>query len=200
MWQGEMRMHRNFETEEGRLFDAGGQRKYLHAREARRLLNAAARVEPRTRLFCELLYYTGCRISEGLALTPRLLDADSQRVVFRTLKRRARVHRAVPVPATLMHDLSALARHLDQDARLFPWCRQTAWRKIKALMGDAAIDGPQATAKGLRHQFGIHAIGSKVPESYVQRWMGHSRLRNTHIYLFATGPEERAVAERMWVE
>ena len=184
--------------DETRLFDAHGQRKYLHAVEARRLLAAAASAEEPTRLFCRLLYYTGCRISEGLALTPRLLDAEAKRVVFRTLKRRKLVYRAVPIPAHLMRDLITLSHSRTPDDRLFPWSRQTGWRHIKVLMAVAEISGPQATAKGLRHQFGIHAIGQKIPEGTLQRWMGHAKGSSTQIYTFAVGAEERELAKRMW--
>lgn len=180
------------------LFDALGQRKYLIAGEASRFLAAALQADRQSRLFAQLLYHSGCRISEALATTPRLLDAEDQRVVFRTLKRRRRVYRAVPIPARLMRELVALARDLDPDARLFPWCRQTAWRRIHAIMYAAHIEGPQATARGLRHRFGVHAIGSKVPEGTLQRWIGHARMRNTHIYTFAVGDEELALAQRMW--
>ncbi len=184
--------------DDGQLFDGDGQRKYLQAGEAKRLLAAAARADVATRLFCELLYYTGCRISEGLELTPRRLDPETGRVVFRTLKRRKLVYRAVPVPAKMMRPLMALADGRDPDAPLFPWSRQTGWRRIKALMEAAGIEGPQATAKGLRHQYGVLAIEKKVPEGTLKKWMGHARLRNTQIYTFVTGPEERALARRMW--
>jgi integrase len=183
---------------EGVLFDAEGQRKYLVPAEVRRYLAAARQADRPTALFAQLLYYTGCRLSEGLALTPRLLDADGQRVVFRTLKRRRLIHRAVPVPVRFMHALLAHARPLEPDDRLFPWCRQTGWRKISALMDAAAIAGPQATPKGLRHQFGCHAIGQKIPESAVGRWLGHANNKSTRVYTFVVGAEERALARRMW--
>jgi integrase/recombinase XerD len=187
-----------YRIDETRLFDGHGQRKYLLATEARRLLAAAARADEQTRLFCRLLYYSGCRLSEGLALTPRLLDTEALRVVFRTLKRRRLIYRAVPIPAPLMRDLVALARASAPDDRLFPWSRQTGWRHIKGLMEIAGITGPQATPKGLRHQFGVHAIGQKIPEGTLQRWMGHAKGSSTQIYTFTVGAEERALAKRMW--
>ena len=185
---------------EGQLFDLNGQRKYLTRREARALLAAARKTDRRTRLFCRLLYYTGCRISEALQITPRRLDTETGRVIFRSLKRRHTVYRGVPVPRRFIGELLAYARalELEPDAPLFPWCRQTGWRRIRALMEAAGIDGPQATPKGLRHQYGVLAIDRKVPESTLQRWMGHARRRNTHIYTFAIGAEERALADRMW--
>ncbi|MBO9712643.1 site-specific integrase [Sphingomonas sp.] len=187
-------------TDGAQLLDINGQRKYLHAREAKRLLAAAARADRETRLFCHLLYYTGCRVSEGLALTPRLLDTELARVVFRTLKRRKLVHRAVPLPAPFLRELAELAKHRALDERLFPWSRSTGWRRIKALMDAAGIDGPQATPKGLRHHFGVHAIGCKMAESSVGRWLGHAEPKSTYIYTAALGDEERALVRRMWKE
>ena len=74
---------------------------------------------------------------------------------------------------------------------------QAAADREKKLVA-AEITGPQATPRGLRHRFGVHAIGSKVPEGTLQRWIGHARLRNTHIYTFAVGADEIALARRMW--
>ncbi|MEI9927612.1 MAG: site-specific integrase [Sphingomonas sp.] len=129
---------------------------------------------------------------------PRRLDVESKRIVFRTLKRRKLIFRAVPVPAAFMRELVAFACDLRADDRLFPWCRQTGYRRICALMEAAEIKGPQASPKGLRHQFGIHAIGLKIPESAVGRWLGHASPKSTRVYTVAVGTEERALAKRMW--
>jgi len=191
-------MDDRYADDEWRLFTADGQRKYLVAAETTRLLAAADQTDPKTRLFCRLLYFTGCRISESLALTPKLLDHEAGRVVFRTLKRRKTIYRAVPAPARLMRDLAALASGLGPADRLFPWSRQTGWRRIKMLMRVAAIQGPQATPKGLRHALGIHATGLKIPEAAIGRWLGHASSKSTRIYTYAVGAEERALARRMW--
>jgi integrase len=47
--------------------------------------------------------YTGCRISEALALTARRVDIGGQTIIFESLKKRRRgIYRAVPVPETLI--------------------------------------------------------------------------------------------------
>lgn len=186
------------------LFDIYGARKYLNAAEARRFLVVARKLPPPQRLFCEVLFYTGCRISEALELIPRRLDTDDKRIIFRTLKRRKLSYRAVPVPAWLMRDLAAHARMVEladpghTDPALFPWCRVTGWRIVKDVMDRARIDGPQATARGLRHQFGVHAIEAQIPEVLLQRWMGHARARTTRIYTVLGGSDERRWAKKMW--
>ena len=180
------------------LFDREGQRKYLCGSEGRRFLAAADRADDATRLFCRLLNFTGCRLSEALELTPRRLDRESNRVAFRTLKRRKTIFRAVPVPRDLMRELTKRAWGLGPDDRMWGWCRQTAWRHVKQVMAEAGIDGPQAMPRGLRHQFGVLAAERGVPMSLTQRWMGHADLRTTAIYQQASGEEERAFMARLW--
>jgi integrase/recombinase XerD len=180
------------------LFDARGQRKYLCDSERRAFLAAASKADTRTRIFCHLLAYTGCRISEGLAVTPRHLDADGPRAIFRTLKRRKLIYRAVPIPTALFVDLLAFAKCGEPDVPLWQWCRQTAWRHIHAVMLAASINGPQATPRGLRHGFCMNAAMHNVPPNLIQRWAGHASPDTTAIYVDASGVEERAFAERMW--
>ena len=129
--------------------------------------------------------------------------------MFESLKKRRRgVFRAVPVPPALLdqldlvHGLREARRrgegHLDK--RLWPWTRTHAWRRVKAVMRAAGVgDGPHATAKGLRHGYGVHAIGCGVPLNLLSRWMGHASLEVTAVYADALGAEERAIAARMWL-
>lgn len=180
------------------LFDRSGRRKYLCEAELARFHKALRMADRPTRAFCLLIAQSGCRISEALATTPLNLDRDAKRVIFRTLKRRRTTFRAVPVPDALMRDLAGLASGLADDARLWPWSRQTGWRKIRAVMKAAEIIGPMAMPKGLRHAYGIRAAGEKVPPSLIQRWLGHADQATTAIYLDAVGSEERAFARRLW--
>jgi integrase/recombinase XerD len=180
------------------LFDATGGRKYLCAKEMPRFLAAARDADEATHLLCSLLAFTGCRISEALELTPAQIDSDTGRVVFRTLKRRKTVFRAVPLPAELMRALLHHAESCADGARLWNWSRQTAWRHVKAVMESAKIKGPQATPKGLRHGFGVANAEENVPMATTQKWLGHAELETTAIYQQAVGKEESAFARRLW--
>ena len=180
------------------LFDGTGRRKYLCDAELSRFHAALTKADPATRAFCQLIALTGCRISEALATTPKHLDHDAKRVIFRTLKRRRTVFRAVPIPDALMRELTAVASGLGEEDRLWPWARQTGWRKIRAVMERAEISGPMAMPKGLRHAYGIRAAGENVPPSLIQRWLGHADPDTTAIYINAVGKEERKFARRVW--
>jgi integrase/recombinase XerD len=187
----------------GSLYTAAGQRKYLTAAERSRFLEAAlACPRPDLRTLCLTLAYTGCRISETLSLTVASIERDGGFIAIRSLKKRGRVViREVPVPAELLDAIAEAHGIADRDpgARLWKLSRSRAWQLVKAVMKQARIaPGIHATPKGLRHGFGLHAIRSGVPINLVKRWLGHSRLETTEIYLQAVGAEEREIAARMW--
>jgi integrase/recombinase XerD len=188
------------------LFGRYGNRKYLNAAERRRFIEAAQRARPRVRQFCLTLGYTGGRISEVLALTPASFDIESGVASFCTLKRRKRgMIRQVPLPPHLIDELENVfdLRAAQRDPslanqRIWRFSRTTAWRYVKAVMAAAWITGTPAMPKGLRHGFCVKAIQSGIPLHLVQRWLGHASLRTTGIYADVIGPDERALAARMW--
>jgi len=181
------------------LYAADGRRKYLNADERRRFLAAAQLAEPKVRSFCLTMAYLGCRISEALKLTAGDVQLSENLVSIRCLKKRGKlVVREVPAPPALMKELACI-HPLNQDrALLWPLGRTTAWRLIKAVMSEAGIRSLPATPKGLRHGFGVHAVMCGVPLNLIQKWLGHADIATTAIYTNVLGPEERAVAARMW--
>lgn len=184
------------EWDQWQIHDEAGRRKYLSADELARFLTAASRLAPDLRALCHVLAYTGCRVSEALALTVHQLDTDRLTLTIKTLKRRRTAFRVVPVPPATVDMLRALAP--GSGDRFWSCHRATAWRRVKATMHRAGITGPMACPKGLRHGFGIRAAGHSVPTNLIQRWMGHASPTTTAIYLDAVGIEERQFASRMW--
>jgi integrase/recombinase XerD len=186
------------------LYSATGLRKYLTRDERERFIAASlAAVRPDVRTLCLTLVYTGCRISEALALTPAAIEMREGCIAIRTLKQRnGRMSvREVPVPQLLIEQLDRVHGlfSLHPLRRLWPLSRGRAWELVKDVMKAAHITtGPHASPKGLRHGFGLHAIRCGVPLNLVQRWLGHSSMTTTAIYLQAIGNEEREIAARMW--
>lgn len=180
---------------EWQVFDPTGRRKYLSASERAQFLEQARDLNASKRALCRLLAFTGCRVSEALALQRCQVDPERSVVTFRTLKRRRMAFRSVPIPADLCLELLALP---NQGDAVWSMHRTTAWRVVRATTACIQISGPMACPRGLRHGFGIHAATSKVPLNLIQRWMGHASLTTTAIYLDAVGSEERGFAERMW--
>ena len=191
------------------LFTHRGERKYLNSDERARFVDTLSVLDdPQDRTFCEMLHWTGCRPSEARLLCTGHIDLASGMVIIRSLKKRGgqknKHYRAVPVPADYLEKLEAAhgLRQAQQaggaQRRLWGMGRTTAWVRVQRVMTAANITGAKASARGLRHGFGVHAALRGVPETRIQKWMGHESLETTAIYLDMAGAEDRAMAARMW--
>lgn len=184
------------------LYDPSGKRLYLTPSERSRFLDAAERQPPEWRTFAKFLVLTGCRISEALSIRAESFDFEDNRVAIETLKQRRRgVWRRIPMPESFMAELDQVFQLQTTSAssdRVWPVGRTTAYERVKGVMAEAEIAGPQACPKGLRHAYGIHALLNAVPLTRLQRWMGHARLETTQIYLIVRDEEEYEIASRMW--
>lgn len=184
---------------EADIYDGQGRRKYLTAGERTRFRVRADLLSPQERNLCLMYYFTGARISEALAVTVRDVDYELGVVVLRTLKRRnPNVFRAVPLPCGYLRALRRMVRDADPETRIWPYSRKTAYRKIKAVMAEARIYGVHASPKGLRHGFGVACVQNNIPLPTITKWMGHSSIKTTAIYLNVVGREEREFAKRIW--
>ena len=193
----------------GQLFDPKGKRKYLTQQE-RILIEKAAEKFPReVRTLIGILIFTGCRISEALALTSDRVDFDEGVIVFESLKKRQKgIYRAVPVPPRML-DMLNLVHSVRQTqeggkrknkAQLWTYSRATAWRRVKEVLDVAGIEqSTKMSPKAFRHGFGVAAVSAGIPLNLVQRWLGHAQLTTTAIYADAMGAEEKKIAERMWL-
>ncbi len=144
------------------------------------------------------IYYTGMRISEALSLTGQDVDYSTGAIRIRSLKKREhREFRRIPVPNALLSGLRNLS---DQktEGPLWTFSRTTGWRIIKRMMSEAEIKGIHATAKGLRHGFGVRGAIAKIPLNLLQLWFGHSQSDTTAIYLDVRDDEERTLMQRTW--
>jgi hypothetical protein len=184
------------------IYSSNGHRKYLTQDETKRFLTSAKQSDIIVYSFCWFIAATGCRISEALAIRIDSIDFENRNVVIECLKKRGRqVYRSVPLPSDLLRALKGLPTPQAgtiMEQRLWPWSRMTGYRRICEVMRAAGLHGTHATPKGLRHGFGVSAIQAGVPLNLVQRWLGHADIKTTAIYTNATGPEERAIAARMW--
>jgi len=187
------------------LFGNRGERKYLNEQERSAFYEYTKTLVLERRLFCMLLYYTGARIGEIAELRVQQLDFAYRLVIIRTLKRRRNdVYRQIPLPDHLTGSLMSMVDTKRQKGEivfneepLWSFGPRTASRMIKHAMKVIGVDGIRASALGLRHSFAIHAV-TKVPLTQVQKWMGHSSMTTTAIYLEVSGVEERQWAEMLW--
>lgn len=193
------------------LYSPIGERKYLTAAERKRFLAALSVLpDPKERSFCEMIHWSGCRPSEALDLHAHQIDLKQRLVIIRSLKKRGelkgRHFRTVPLPAEFVRRLDAVhgirkvqaAAGHGSAVKLWSFGRTTGWRIVRTVMDAADLTGVKSSARGLRHALGVHAAVKCVPESRLQFWLGHASRATTAIYIDATGPEDRAIAARMW--
>ncbi|MCP4936765.1 MAG: tyrosine-type recombinase/integrase, partial [bacterium] len=193
-----------------------GHRLYLNADERHRFLEAAREETREYRVMCHVMHYTGCRSVELIGVSPARIHLAECAILFRTAKKHKRnrkgeikapSYRQVEIPERLLDDLDlvfdlrARLRSGDRvDDSLWPISRVHVWRIIKRVMIRAGIEGPQATAKGLRHGFGIAMLtGDKPPPLHiVADLLGHASTKTTEIYTQATGEERRKMVMQAW--
>ena len=180
------------------LYSLNGQRKYLNQQERSRFYKVASQQEEVKRLFFLMLYYTGARISEVLNIEKQHIDKDECVVVIESLKKRRKgIYRVIPIPKEFVCRLFAYC-DTNNEIQLWNFSRRTASRYVASVMEKADIAGLQACSKGLRHSFAVCAIENNVPLNLIKKWMGHSSIATTAIYLNVIGQEERFFAKRMW--
>lgn len=192
------------------LYDERGRRKYLTAEERRRFFESITPALPHKagrikRTFALMLYYTGCRISEGLGVTAKNIDFSRRGVVFKTAKQRAGKikYRFVPLPDTFLEKLDDVHHIKDivkrqPNERLWSFGRTTGWNAIRKVMTHAGIEGPQAVPRGLRHAFVIAHQQIKTPPHMIQQWAGWATTEMLEVYARAMGAEERELAGGIW--
>ncbi|GGL10491.1 tyrosine recombinase XerD [Sphaerisporangium melleum] len=161
--------------------------------EVERLMAAAgpkdAPLTERNRALLEVLYGTGARISEAVALAVE--DVEAERVRLRGKGGRVRV---VPIGGYAREALGAyLARGrplicahgrgttaLFLNARGGRLTRQGAWEVLRSAAERAGLSG--VSPHMLRHSFATHLLDGGADVRVVQELLGHASVTTTQVY------------------
>ena len=157
----------------------------------------------------ELMYATGCRVSEALDLcVPRLLLSEALvRLVGKGDKERM-VPLGVPAQQALVQWLEqgrpeVLARVRRKPAKQWVFLnqrggrlsRQGWWQRLRAHAQAAGIDRPISPHK-LRHSFATHLIEGGADLRSVQALLGHADISTTQIYTHVSEQHVRDAYDR----
>jgi integrase/recombinase XerD len=177
--------------------------KTLTLAEVDRLLAAAGACDPQAplavrlraaRLAClvELLYATGLRVSELVALPASAARRDARVIVVRGKGNNERMVPLNDAAKRAMADYLALAGQAGGGAAskwLFPsfgdsghLTRQHFARELKALAGAAGLRAGQLSPHVLRHAFASHLLHNGADLRVVQTLLGHADISTTQIY------------------
>jgi integrase/recombinase XerD len=162
------------------------------------------------RLACmvELLYASGLRISELLALP---LAAVVREPAYLIVKGKGGKERLAPLNdparAAIATYLPARASFLPKGAKESPWLfpsrgaggRLTA-RRFAQMLSEAAvaagIDPSRISPHGLRHAFATHLLEGGADLRAVQKLLGHADIATTQIYTHVAQDRLRTVMEK----
>ena len=161
---------------------------YLEAHEVDALIRAAP--NSRAALLFLVQWRAGLRVSEALALEVRDLSLDSGLPTIHVRRGKGAKPRIVPVHPELHSALSSSLQfgNIAQGDRLIKASRSTADRWIRAAAAKAeeavAIPaGRRISSHTLRHSYARHLLVNGIPINYLSRWLGHSSIQTTLIYL-----------------
>ena len=166
--------------------------KYLPPEQVRRLI--AAGRNDRDRLLLEVLWQTGGRISEGLALKTEDIDLTNRQIRLLTLKRpkdrrcRPVEHRRwIPIRDQLATDLASyLLKRTTKETRLFPITRVRTFEIVRDAARGACLTGDTGRRIGphtMRHSFAVNCLNQGLPINVLKDLLGHSSILTTMIYL-----------------
>lgn len=183
-------------------FKATGAARSLRREEVNRARAAAIESsDEHGRALIDVLWYTGCRLSEALALTVHDVNFGGGFISIPTLKgrKKAPLRRGVPVPQEMLLPLALYTRDLKlaEEDRLFKWRRTQAWTHIKGLLRSAGVPEDRAFPHAFRHGHAINAIMDGVPLNVIKETLGHSSILITQQYVRATGMDIAASYKRV---
>ena len=156
----------------------------------------------RDRLILEILYSTGCRVSELTAI--ELANLAPKDGSLRVLGKGGK-ERVVPIGAAASEachaylvrargPLAALGRGtaaLFLNSRGERLSRQSAWAILKATAERAGVEG--VSPHTLRHSFATHLLSGGADIRVVQELLGHASVTTTQIYTRVTQDTLREV-------
>ncbi len=178
--------------------------KYLSEAEVEALLAAARRRPGLPGLLAstalEILYATGLRVSEAIALPRQSVSADAELV---TVRGKGGKERLVPLSAAAKEAARALIAALPHESRFLfpgknpkhPMTRQGFALLLKRVALDAGLDPARVSPHVLRHSFASHLLAHGADLRSLQTLLGHSDIATTEIYTHILSERLRQLVE-----
>ena len=178
--------------------------KFLERKEVERLISAIgqkAAHDLRDRALLEVLFSTGMRISESLALSademmPLLNEAGTsefpiigkggfQRVIYFSPRAKDALRAWV------------LVRQEHAGDSLFDITPRWAQKMIQKRADDAGLD-KKVTPHMLRHSLATDLLRKGVDIAFVSKFLGHRSIANTMIYAHIVSPQLKSIHEKLY--
>ena len=158
----------------------------------------------RDKAMLEVLYATGIRVSELIAL-----DVEDVNLEMKTLMCGGdRKSRAIPLYPAALRALAVYLRDVRETLVIDPaeralfvnvggsrMSRQGFWKILKFYQGKAHID-KEITPHTLRHSFAVHLLENGADLGSVKELMGHSDISSTQVYTQMINAKLKSVYEK----
>ncbi len=153
---------------------------------------------PRYKVCLTLIYSCGLRVSEGVGLKNKDIDASNQVIIIRDAK--GNKDRYVPLPSKTLSILREFWKTHRHHEYLFPSYAVGSRKKtfISKPMEQRVIQGAfqkvlkqsninkKATVHTLRHSYATHLLEKGIDLRIIQIFLGHKCIQSTTIYTHLT--------------
>jgi integrase/recombinase XerD len=176
--------------------------------EVRRVLQAATPLH--NQVYFTTVYSLGLRLHEALCL--QVSDIDGQRLQVHVHRGKGAKDRYVPLPAETLTLLRTYWKTHRHPAWLLPATGRdhTQGPTAASPMSRSSVQGAFRTAKHragitklgvaihtLRHSYATHLLEAGVNPRLIQRYLGHTQLETTMVYLHLTHKGHEDAYERI---
>ncbi len=185
--------------------------KVIPASVIEQFLTAPQKYDPhwqRDRAILELLYATGCRVSE---ISDLLLANVSLDEGYCLAEGKGSKQRMVPLGERAIEVIEEYLHHsrptlvANRDPKETPWIivsrtgqrlrREAIWELIKRYAKRVGID-PETSPHTLRHSFATHLLAGGADLRLIQEMLGHASIETTQIYTQVENSKLKRVHEK----
>lgn len=164
--------------------------KYIKKSKVDSLLKLARNDNFRNYLIIKTLFHTGLRVSELVNLKKK--DLLNGMIMVR--KGKGDKDRTVPIDQDLEDTLESYTADKSRDDYLFEgrngaMSRQNVHRIVKKYAEDIKDEVGNISAHTLRHSFAVYCLKSGSNLRAVQKFLGHTSLTTTQVYLDLAGED-----------
>ncbi len=147
----------------------------------------------------DLMFATGLRVSELIALPERAINADKKQIL---VKGKGNKERIVPVADSAVREVldycNAYRHEFIAEGKISAWLfpskssqsghitRDTFFKYLKALAVEAELDERIISPHTLRHSFATNLLNHQADLRSVQKMLGHENIATTEIYTHIT--------------
>lgn len=169
--------------------------KYLLKDEYRRFID---NTPEQYKLFWEIVFNAGLRISEGLNITVNDILYSENKILVTTLKRKG--HPIIPVIIS-ENLINRIQEHLQNNpainGKIWKYSRQYAWKMFKSICVKADLN-PKYSPHAARHSHGVMIAdvtnGNMVE---IKNRLRHSSIKSTEFYVHVSETKQKELIQKL---